>query len=211
MPLTLAQYRTRVSELLDDTANARYTVGQIDTALRTALIDYSNARPIKRTYQLDTTGDKVIAFPASFVAQQITRAQLWNTDPDLMTDLIFLPRLVDEQWSIEIVGAERGSALVYPSGKVLTITYTDRHTIDSLDSAAGTTIDDDNLLAIGAAAYAAQSRAVSRAETINMQPALQKQLTELSTKYFAIFYNRLPPHTGVSGVSFTDYPAAPTH
>ena len=205
MPTTLATYRTRVSELLDDTTNARYTTAQIDTALRTALIDYSTYRPIKRTYQLDTTGDKVIALPADFTAMQITRVQLWNTDPDQMIDLDYFVRLVDEAWTIEVENT------IYPAGNILTITYTARQQIDSLDSAAGTTIDDDNLLAIGAAAYAAQSRAVSRAESINMQPGLQKQLIDLSTRYFSQFYSRLPIHNSTSAAPFTNFPEHPTH
>ena len=196
MTLTLAQYRTRVSELLDDPTNARYTTAQIDTALRTALIDYSVIRPVKRTYQLDTTGAEVIALPADFAAMQITRIQLWNTNPNQMVDLAFFVRLVDEQWTIEIKDT------CYPAGFVLTITYTARHTIDSLDSASGTTVDDDNLLCLGAAGYAAQSRAVSRAESINMQPAVQKQLLDLSTRYFSQFYNRLPQSQPATGAAF---------
>ncbi len=210
MPTTLATYRTRVSELLDDTTNARYTTAQIDTALRTALIDYSTYRPIKRTYQLDTTGDKVIALPADFTAMQITRVQLWNTDPDDMIDLDYVVCQVDEAWTIEITGTMGGS-IIYTSGNILTITYTARQQIDSLDSAAGTTIDDDNLLAIGAAAYAALSRAVSRAESINMQPGLQKQLIDLSTRYFSQFYSRLPIHNSTSAAPFTNFPEHPTH
>ena len=202
---TLATYRTRVAELLDDATNARYTTAQIDTALRTALIDYSTMRPIKRTYQLDTTGDRVIALPADFTAMQITRVQLWNTDPDQMIDLDYFVRLVDEAWTIEVENT------IYPAGKVLTITYTARQQIDSLDSAAGTTIDDDNLLAIGAAAYAAQSRAVSRSESINMQPALQKQLMDISTRYFQMFFSRLPIHNTTSAANFDDFPDHPTH
>jgi hypothetical protein len=206
MSLTLAQYRVRVAELLDDTANARYVTAQIDTALRAALIDYSTMRPILRTYMLDTTGDKVIDLPADFTAMQITRVQLWNNDPDKYINVKAFVRLVDEQWSVETVDT------IYPTKNVLIVSYTDHQTIDSLDSAAGTTVDDDNLLAIGAAAYAAQSRAVSRAETINMQPALQKQLIDISTRYFNIFYNRLPLRAVASGIAFDDgFPEAPTH
>lgn len=196
MTLTLSQYRTRVLELLDDTASARYTTAQIDAALRSALVDYSVYRPIPRTYQADTTGDRVIVLPSDFVARQITRVQLWSSDPNQMMDLIFIARQDDEQWSIEIKDA------IYYSGYYLTITYSDSHTIDGLDSATTTTIDDDNLICTGAAGYAAQSRAVSRAETINLQPAVTKQLTEMANNYLAQFRRQLPIPRGITMAAF---------
>ncbi len=43
-----------------------------------------------------------------------------------------------------------------PAGEVLTVTYAHNHTIDNLDSAAGTTIpiEDEEYLCIGAAGFA---------------------------------------------------------
>jgi hypothetical protein len=185
MPLTLAQYRTRVLELLDDPTSTRYTSAQLDTALREALLEYSQARPIRRSYMLDTTGQQILSLPADFSADLITRVQLYNTNPASMPDLPFNAGKIDEQWMIETLGT------IYATGQVLVVTYATRHTIDALDSAAGTTITDDELLAKGAAGFAAQSRAISRAESINMQPAVQTQLLNMANQYLAQFRNGL--------------------
>ena len=201
MTLTLAQYRTRIAELLDDVSATRYTSAQIDDALRLAINDYSNLRPIVRTYQLDTSGLRVMTLPADFSAVQITRVQKYSTDPNLMVDYDFIARLVDEQWTIEVPG------MIFPAGSYLVVTYSAKHTIDGFDSASGTTIDDDNLLCLGAAGYAVQTRATSRAETINMQPQVQRQLLDLANQFLGQFYARLPQARGISAAYFGDMPA----
>ena len=201
MSLTLTQYRTRIAELLDDTSGARYTSNQIDDALRLALNDYSTIRPIKRTYMLDTSDDRVMTLPADFAAVHITRVQKYSSDPNLMTDYDFIARLVDEQWTVEVPG------MIFPAGYYLVVTYAARHSIDGFDSASGTTIDDDNLLCLGAAGYAAQTRAVSRAETINMQPQVQRQLLDMANQYLGQFFGRLPQSKGITAAAFGDMPA----
>jgi len=209
MTLTLAQYRTAVLALLDDASSERYTSDQIDAALKLALIDYSSLRPIPRTYYFDTTGDKVMELPADFAARQITRVQAFGSnDPNSIYDLDFIARLIDEQWTLEIIGSNgKRSNIIYPAGDVLVITYADFQSIDGLNGAVVTTIDDDNLICMGAAGYAAQSRSVSRSETINMQPAVQRQLMDLANQYFGQFFARLHQNKGLVMAAFGDMPA----
>jgi len=182
MGLTLAAYRTRILELLDDVSSVRFTEAQLDSGLRSALILYDKIRPLVRTYQLDGTGWQVIALPADFAATFINRVQLYSaTSKAALPDVPYKARRVDEQWQVETVSG------IYAPGQVLTVTYVSKHTVDNLDGGAGSTIDNDDLFVMGGAAYAGFSRAVSRAESINMQPGVQAQLLELSNNYMNLF------------------------
>ena len=57
MPLTLAQYRTRIAARLLDSSNAVYSTTTIDEALKAALHDYSAALPLTAETVLTLPGD----------------------------------------------------------------------------------------------------------------------------------------------------------
>lgn len=178
----LASYRTAVLQLLDDTGLLRYTNLQVDQALRWALGQYSRSRPIMRTYSADGAGTYILELPADFTAFNITRIQMDDgTDPP--TEVAFKAFYRDESWYVETT--ER----LLASSDTVTVTYDAPHTIDDLDSAAGTTIPDAHewLIQVGAAGYAARMRAVSRAETVNMQPEVRKQLMEMANQFLTEF------------------------
>ena len=199
MSLTLAQYEARVLDLLDDVTGLRFTDLQVDAALRTALMFYNRLRPLQRTYQVDTTGAQVITLPTDFVASMITRVQIDIVNPTqmiILPDVMYKASRLDEQWVIETTNA------IYPLGQVLVVSYVGSHTVDGLDGGAGTTIDNDDLLVLGAAGHACQSRAISRAESINMQPGVQSQLLASAQNYLSLFYNGLRSNTGVVGIAF---------
>ena len=182
MGLTLAQYRTRVLYLLDDVSSVRFTTLQLDAGLQSALVLYDKISPLVRTYQLEATGWQVLALPADFAATYINRVQLYSaTSKQAALEVPYKARRVDEQWQLETVKS------TYSAGQVLTVTYVGKHTVDGLDGAAGSTIENDELFVMGGAAYAGYSRAVSRSESINMQPGVQAQLLALANHYMSMY------------------------
>ena len=181
MAYTIAQVRTAVLALLDDVSAVRYTSAQIDQAARTALIDYDIFKPVVRTYAFETDGNKMMELPTSFATTAILRIEEYNADPDLVVDLRYRAKMIDEQWVINIEDTQ------YAAGVTLTIYYLGPNTVDGLDSAAGTTVLDSSLFCQGCAGYAAQSRAVSRAESINLQASVMSQLLQLSQKYLTAY------------------------
>lgn len=190
MPQPIATYRTRIALLLDDTTNARYTANQIDQALRTALEEFTLRQPVRRTYSVTADGLRRVVLPADFSALQILGVEEWNADPSIDKAIIYTAGFDDEQWYIEF-----DEDTVPDSGTILTVKYTDYQTIDGLDSAAGTTIPIamEEPLMMGAAGYAAQSRAVSRAESINLQPGVLSQLLKVAEHYLTKFKMAIDP------------------
>jgi hypothetical protein len=185
----IAAYRTAILDLLDDPLLARFTNNQIDRALRWALEEYSKARPLVSTYLLDTDGTCRLAMPDGLNIQGITRVDLWNADPSLMLSVTFYAYQADETWIVETMYSK------FAAGNFLQVTYGTLHTIDGLDSAAGTTIPeaDEAILQVGAAGQAAQMRTASRAEAINLNNDAVKLLQGLATQYLALFRARLAP------------------
>ena len=190
----IAAYRTAVLALLMDASNVNFTMLDVDQALRWSLAEYSNARPLIRTYifsVIATTGEHEL--PADFVTRQITNVQLWNADMDAVVDLDFYAFLLDEQWQVHTkyqVGA----------GEILQISYSVIHQIDNLDAAAGTTVPDadETLLQLGAAGHAALMRALNRIETINMNPEVVKAYRDTAADYLSRFAGLLHIEPGPS-------------
>jgi hypothetical protein len=195
----IAAYRTAVLAILDDASKVRYTDNQVDQAIRLALQEYSRAWPLEDTYYLDTDGHKVLALPADFAAFEITKVELDNDDENLITSIPFYAYKIGGQWNVETTG------IIYPAGEQLIITYACMNTIDGLDSAAGTSVldEDEPILQTGAAGYAALSRATSRPETINMQPEVSAQLLKVAEDYLTRFREGIRPR---NGAYFSDPP-----
>jgi hypothetical protein len=187
---SLSSFRTFVLSLLDDSALARYTNTQVDAALRQALAAYQSARPLVRTYSVDGTGDYQIVMPDDFDAIAVTEVYLDNTD-NPPTPLTFYAFLKDEQWVIQTT-----QHLVLATESIL-VTYSLPHSIDDLDDAAGTTIpyEDEQAVAIGAAGYAALSRAVKLVETVNVEKSAWSALLKLGTEYLTRFAKLIRPKT----------------
>jgi hypothetical protein len=146
----IASYRTQVLQLLSDPTLAIFSNDMVDQALRWSLSEYSLRRPLIRTYNFTvdaSTGLHVL--PADFVSREITRVQLYNDDPDSITDLVHYAFRRDESWYIQ-------TKKEVAAGDVLIISYSAVHQIDGLDAAAGTTVPDadENLICLGAAGQA---------------------------------------------------------
>ena len=182
---TLTTWRTAVLALLDDASAARYTTAQVDAAIRQALHQYDANRPLVATYSMDGQDTYQIIVPADFPGEHITEVELDNDD-DPPTALTFYAFRKDEQWFIDTIG------YLVSSDEDIFITFSNRHTLDGLDGGAGTSIPaaDEYAVQIGAAGFALQSRASSRAESINLLPEVSQQLLTLAALYLAQF-NRL--------------------
>jgi hypothetical protein len=199
---TLATYRTLVLALLDDPTLTRYTNDSVDVALRMALQTFSQYKPVTRTYTITADGERIIVVSTDLVPNKIYKVVRIETDPDDNEDLPFYAYRHDEQVSIEIPGR------IIDADETLDLYYYVDQTIDTLDGASGTTVTDDwdEVLAMGAAGYAAMIRANSRSESINMQPNVAKQLRDLANDYLSKFNDSLIN----IGSTFATLPAAPT-
>jgi hypothetical protein len=180
----IADFRTKILLLLDDVALARYTSDQVDEALREALNKYNRFNPIEKTYIINGTGAYRITLPADFAALAITRIEWLSSSPTVDDAIPFYAYKPDEQWEIEL----RSS---YSTSDTLIIYYAATNFIDGFDSGAGTSIpaEDVDILALGAAGFAALTRAHSRAEAINLVPNETQNLLALGQKYLTEFYN----------------------
>lgn len=189
----LAAYRTAVLALLDDASKVVFTDADVDQALRWALAEYSNRRPLIRSYFYDV--DTTTAFhilPTDFVTRHIVNVEIYNADPDSVVGLDFRTQYINEQWLIN-------TRFPVEAGEVLQVSYSDVHAIDDLDAAAGTTVPDADeiLLQLGAAGHAALMRALNRIETINMNPDVVKAYRETAVNYLARFAGLLNMDPGV--------------
>lgn len=175
MPSTLAQFRARIAQALVDTGNTNYATGLLDESLRTALHEYSQAYPL--------TNDTVIVLPGD--GREIA---LNNVSGLLAVTQVWWPydSDSDEEWPPNQVAGFRvywddARPVLFLSkldgdqpqqDDELRLWYTTLHTIQDLDSASTTSIDGDHEsnLVQGAAALAALSRALDRADEFNLDP-----------------------------------------
>lgn len=166
---TLAQLRDRVEVILSDTSNAIYSTGLIDECIRQCLHEYRQASPQE--------SETVITLPGD--GHEIT-----------LNSISGLLSVTDVYWPYDSTASEvwppnrvKGFQLFWDNGLPLLILtnyegsqpqqddevrvwYTLPHTIDGLDSGAGTTIpaSHESALCNGAAGKAAQARIHDLAE-----------------------------------------------
>jgi hypothetical protein len=197
----IATYRTAILALLDDVSKTRYSDNQVDQALRLAMLEYSQSRPNLDVYALDTDGNKVITIPSDFAGTHVFKVELYDANPNLIQEVPFYAYRIAETFYIQ-------TRDVIAAGKVLLLTYSLSHIIDGLDGAAGTSVpeEDETTLQIGAAGYAAQMRATSRAETINMQPSVSGQILKVATMFLTQFRAAI---AGTNGAWISDPPNMP--
>lgn len=156
----LADYRTRITNSLDDTT-AKYTNSILDEALRKVLNEYTRAFPnIKGTDVTVATAGKLqtIASCTNLIAI-IRIVHPWNAALDN-------PYVYDREDFI--VTWRDGSPYLFFSGddipqvaEKIRVEYAATQTVKDLDAATATTVRDDHedLLIVGAAGQAAMMRA----------------------------------------------------
>ena len=198
----IAAYRTAMLALLSDATNVIFSADNVDQALRWALAEYSLRRPLIRTYQFSVDSSTGIHnLPVDFITRHITKVELYNADPDAITECAFYAYIRDEQWVVE-------TSREVAAGSVLQISYSVVHQVDGLDSAAGTTIPaaDETLLQTGAAGRAALMRALDRIETINMNKGVVSEYRALADQYLRTFTDLLALRSGVVFSPIPDFP-----
>ena len=175
MSATLTTLRDRVEAQLADTANAIWSTSAIEEAIRQALHEYSKTRPQRAigTLTLAADGRELSTTSITGILQVM---DVWCTytasDPE------FPPNRRGFQYWPE-------QALIYvwdeacpQAGDVVRVFYTKLQTLSGLDSASATSFpdDDESLIAIGAAGYAATSRAVDLAEQVTLDRLTTQQV-----------------------------------
>jgi hypothetical protein len=118
--------------------------------------------------------------------------ELYDSNPDRISVIPCDAYKVDEQWVLETMAG------AYSPGYILIVTYSITPTMDGLDDASGTMIPagEGSILMIGAAGFTALSRSSSRAETINMQPAISAQVASMAQGFLSQFRAGLASQAG---------------
>ncbi|MDO9546633.1 MAG: hypothetical protein Q7J07_07785 [Pelolinea sp.] len=156
---TLAAYRTRILNSLDDT-NSKYSTNVVDEALRKVLNEYTRANPNFKTYNFTVvTAGRTQTLAA---ANLIVITKLVHPYDDSVTD-----PFIYEREDFTLTYMDGSPTLFFYSndlpqvGEKIYIDYAAKQTITDLDSAVATTIRDDHedILVLGAAGQAAMMRA----------------------------------------------------
>ena len=156
---TLAAYRTRITNSLDDTTS-KYSSAIIDEALRKVLNHYTRANPnITTVTHTVTTAGRAQNISA---AGLITVLQLVHPYDSTLADPYAYER--EDFYSSYIDGAPQlyfSGGDIPQAGEKIFVKYAATQTIKDLDSAAATTVrkDHESILVIGAAGQAAMMRA----------------------------------------------------
>jgi non-ribosomal peptide synthetase component F len=175
MSATLTTLRDRVEQALADSGNAIWSTSAIDEAIRQALHEYSKTRPQRAvgTITLSADGREI---SVSSLTGLLSVLEVWCTytaaDPE------FPPNRRGFQYWPEQTKIYVWDEYAPQSGDVVRVFYTKLQTLSGLDSATSTTFpdDDESLIAIGAAGYAATSRAVDLAEQVTLDRLTAQQV-----------------------------------
>ncbi len=167
MAMTLAALEAAVAADLDDVAQELWTTGQLERAIRKALMRYSEVRP-----------QVVMGTVASAATREYSLSSLTGLVDVLRVEwpwvqgagMTYPPPYVDfDVLDDRISIALRTATCPKVTDAPLRVTYTKTHTLLGLDGAAGTTVpaEDEETLIVGACAYAAIQRARTVVEAVN--------------------------------------------
>ena len=175
MTATLATLRDRVEAMLADTGNAIWSSDDIDEAIRQALHEYSKTRALRAisTLTLSAAGREI---DLSTLTGLLSVLEIWcdytSSDPEFPANTRAFQHWRDES-KLYVTDAYEPA-----SGDVVRVFYTKLQTLNGLDSATSTTLplEDETLVATGAAGYAATSRAVDLAEQVTLDRLTAQQV-----------------------------------
>jgi len=173
---TLSELRERVEIKLQDTGNERWSEDDLDEFVREALEQYGRRNPNSAIGTIELTGDGR-EIDISSLSDLLRVERVW-WDYDSTTPGYPPNWRQFEVWSDSILYIDDPTA---PSeGDTVRIWYTKPHTIEDLDSATATTVpaEDIGYIVTGAAHFAAQSRAVELAESLNVDKDVVKRLSD---------------------------------
>lgn len=177
MSLTLAQFRVRIAQALADTGNTNYSTGLLDESLRTALHEYSQAYPLTQDTVITLPGDgREIDLDEVTGLLNVTQVW-WPYDSDSEAVETWPPNQITGfrlTWSDArpVLFLSSAGQAQPKTDDELRLWYTTLHTVQNLDSGEITSVsaDHESNLVQGAAALAALSRALDRAEEFNLDP-----------------------------------------
>ena len=160
----LAALRDRVESLVKDASNDRWTTGELDDAVRQALERTSERRPHELVTTLTLTQDgREVSL--SGVSGLLRPLRVWW--PYTASDPEYPPCWVP--WELHGPDTLFLDVPEEPqTDDVVRLFYAAMHTVDGLDGEAATTLaaDEEGILVIGAAGYAALARAAYVNESV---------------------------------------------
>lgn len=174
MTATLTSLRDRVEVILADATNAIWVESALAEAIQRALDHYTKERPHHNIALIDITsaGYEV---DLSSLTNILKVTEVWcdftPTDPeDPPNQRSF------EYWADAKI--LRVKSYKPQLGDVMRVFYTKPHTLNGLNAETVTTIppDDESTIALGAAAYAATSRAVDLTEQVTLDRTTAAQI-----------------------------------
>jgi hypothetical protein len=188
MPTALADFRTRIRNMLVDTSSARYPNAQLDEALRQSLSEYSDSFPQVLTASVTVATAGRIQSLATLTAPRQVLSILFpysaSADPDTLNY---------GSWYFYIEAAVPKVHITGPNipqvGQILYLTYTSPHTIKDLDSAGTTSLvpAHDTYLTIGAAALCAIQRGSALIEAFTSRSSDVAQLIAWGNNQLIIY------------------------
>jgi len=169
MTATLTTLRDRVELMIADVSNVTFSTGAIDEGIRQALHRYSKRRPLSviTTLNIATTGREV---SVASLTGLLGVSEVWLPYTAASPEQPPLRRGF-ELWfdqNVLYFPYDANGGFEPTAGEVARIFYSKLQTLSGLDSATVTTIplDDETLLATGAAGYTVLPRAREATETV---------------------------------------------
>ena len=175
MATTLALLRDRVEEILKDTGNAIWSTDDVDEGIRRALHEYSKTRPQESVSTVNISADGR-EIDVSALTGILGVTQIWcdftASDPEFPPNARGFDYWPDST-TIYVIDTYEPQ-----SGDVMRVFYSKMQILDGLDTETSTSlpVDDESLVAGGAAGYAATSRAVDLAEQVTLDRLTAQQI-----------------------------------
>ncbi len=194
--MTLAATRDRVEQMLSDSGNAKYSEAALDEAIRQALQRLSARLPHRaiHTLTLSTAGREI---DASSLAYTDVERVWWDYDS---TDPTYPPNYREfEVWPGDIIFIADSAEPA--SGDVVRLWVTQCHTLNGLDAETVDTITEPTLttLIVGAAGFAAQARALSITEQVNIDGQSVQRLSDWADAKLAQFEAQIDERVAQAG------------
>jgi hypothetical protein len=175
MTATLSTLRDRVERVLTDTGNDIWSADDVDEGIRQALHEYSKTRPLRAisTLTLSADGREI---DISSLTGLLSVTEIWcdytASDPEFPANVRAFQHWRDEG-KIYVTDDYEPS-----SGDVVRVFYTRLQTLNGLDSETSTSVplEDETLIATGAAGFAATGRAIDLTERVTLDRLTAQQV-----------------------------------
>ena len=166
-PTDLDTLRDRVEVILADTGNAIWATGDVDAAIRQALAEYSKIRPFHTEDTITASEDTHELDGSTELAAAIDVTRVWcpytSTAPEDPPSWVGFEFWRDDECILYLPGG-------ILNGETARVFFDIPQALGGLDSASTTTLpaEDWELVATGAAGYAAMSRALDLGEQVTL-------------------------------------------